>query len=123
MLKKLTYRKFVYAAYGFFLLLSLAWFVVALYESHTLNYTALFTFAIFCVQAYYNHRMTNLVVGIILLPASIFGTLYFLSWGGKVGFDAFIGTMTALGVVSIAASLILAFSYLKMSFDSHNPHL
>ena len=121
--QKLKYRNFVYASYGFYLLVSLAWFIAALYWSGAINYMAILTFAVFCVQAYYNHRVTNLVVGLILLPTSILGTLYFVTWGAKSGFDAFIYTMTTLGLVSIAASIILAFSYLKMSFDSHNPHL
>lgn len=86
--------------------------------SHIPNYTVLFTFAIFCVQAYYNHRKANLAVGIVLLPVSIFGMLHFVAWGGRVGFDAFISTMIVLGLISIIASVILMFSYLKMSFDN-----
>jgi hypothetical protein len=118
MRKKLSYRNFVYASYAFFMLLSLSWFLIELYESRAANYTVLFTFIIFCVQAYYNHRIANLAVGIVLLPISIFGLLHFISWGGKAGFDVFINTMIVLGIVSIVASVILIFSYLKMSFDN-----
>jgi hypothetical protein len=118
MLRTLTYRKFVYAAYAFFLLVSLLWVIVEFYESHAVNYMALSTFVVFCIQAYYNHRIANLAMGIVLLLASIWGTLDFIAWGGKMGFDWFIITMICMGVISIAASVILAFSYLKMSFDN-----
>lgn len=118
MQRKLKYRNFVYASYAFFILLSALWFIIELYMSHAANYTVLFLFAIFCVQAYYNHRIANLAVGLVLLPISIFGLLHFIAWGGKAGFDTFISTMIVLGVISIAASVILVFSYLKMSFDN-----
>jgi|GEM_PF-4033931 len=117
MQKKLSYRKLVYAAYGFLILLSLSWVVAGFYAGGGINYNALIMLVIFTIQAYYNHRIANLVVGIIVLLISIFGTLHFVAWGGKAGFDPFIYGMVGAGILSIAASIILMFSYLKMSFE------
>jgi hypothetical protein len=73
-----------------------------------------------CLWAYYRNRIANLTIGILLLPTSILSALFFLSWGLKSGFDGFIYTMTLLSVVSIALSIFLIFSYLRLSFDRDN---
>jgi hypothetical protein len=118
-ISKATYRKIVTAAYAFFIGIALTWFLTSFFVGHTINYVALGSLAAFCMQAWYKNRVVNLTLGIIILPASIFGELYFLAWGLKSGFDAFIGVMATLALISLVFSIFLVFSYLKMSFDNN----
>ncbi len=118
MISKNNYKKILTATYAFYIGLSLTWFLVSFFVGSYVNYISLLTFGIFCTQAWYRHRVANLALGIIVLPASIFGALYFLAWGGNTGFDAFINVMLALSVTSIVLSIFLVFSYLKMSFNT-----
>jgi hypothetical protein len=117
-MNKTQYSKLVLGTYVFYMLLSLAWFVTSLAVGGYVNFFALVTFAAFAAQFYFKHRITNLVLGILVLPASIYGALFFLSWGGNSGFDTFISVMIALSIASIAASIILVFGYLKLSFNN-----
>ncbi len=104
-------------SYGFFIGLSLTWFLVSLFVGGYFNYISLLTFLIFSAQAYFKHRVANLALGIIIMPASIFWGLQFMWMGGKTGFDAFTNVMIALSAASFAFSIILVFGYLRMSFS------
>lgn len=112
------YKKLLSAAYGFYIVMSAAWLITSFAVGGYFNYISLITLGIFSVQAYYRHRVANLALGIILLPASILGALFFLSWGGKSGFDSFIYVMLSLSVVSLILSIFLVFSYLRLSFNT-----
>lgn len=112
-----NYRKLNNAAYIYFIALSLLWVVIQLWESHQLNTTAAIAFGVFVTMAKINNRIVNLIVGILLLLASIFGTLDFIAWGGKAGFDIFIKTMIGVGFLSVASSVVLIFSFLRLSFE------
>jgi hypothetical protein len=117
-MNKVLYGKLLTGAYAFFIGISLTWVIVSFVVGGYVNYVALMTLAVFGAQAYFRHRLANLALGIIILPASIFASLFFLSWGGKSGFDAFIGIMLSLSVISIGLSIFLVFSYLKLSFNA-----
>jgi hypothetical protein len=117
MISKTLYKKLLIVVYAFYVLLALFWFLANYFMGGIVNYIAFISLAVFCAQAYYKHRIANLAFGIIILPASIFSALYFLSWGYKAGFDGFIFTMSFLSLCSIVLSIFLVFSYLKLSFD------
>ncbi len=108
-------------AYGFYILLGTVWVIMNLLWGHYFNYQAFLVVAVFAVQAYYKHKLTNLLLGVILLGVSIFSALEFMLMGGKTGFDAFADIMIALSVISIVMSGILIFSYLKLSFMEPRP--
>ncbi|MCF8449773.1 MAG: bestrophin family protein [Taibaiella sp.] len=117
MISKSLYKKLLIVVYAFYILLALFWFLANYFMGGIVNYIAFISLAVFCTQAYYKHRVANLAFGIIILPASIFSALYFLSWGYKAGFDGFIYTMSFISLFSIVLSIFLVFSYLKLSFD------
>jgi hypothetical protein len=115
---KLT--KSILIAYGFFIVLALAWFITSFVVGGYFNLVAFITLAVFSAQAYYKNRIANLVLGLIILPASIFWGLQFAYSGGKTGFDTFINVMLLLSATSLAMSIVLVFGYLKMSFGNDN---
>lgn len=117
--KRVTfYEILLYIAYGFFILLGASWFFMSL--GGGFNATAFFIMTIFAVQAYYRHRITNLVLGILALFFSIFmlmETISSLNLADKtVPFDGFAKAMVAIPLVSLVMSVVLVFGYLKMSF-------
>lgn len=112
-----NYRRLNNAAYIYFIALSLLWVALELWESRHLNTTAAIAFGLFVTMAKLNNRTVNLIAGILLLLASIFGTLDFIAWGGKAGFDVFIKVMIFVGFLSVAASVVLIFSFLRLSFE------
>lgn len=111
-----TYRRLVTTAHGYFTGLALTWFLVSFFVGGYVNYISLLTFAIFCAQLYFKHRVANLILGIIILPAAIFWGLQFLYAGGSGGFDAFVNVMLLLTLASIFFAIIMVFGYLKLSF-------
>ena len=115
---KLT--KSILIAYGFFIALALAWFVTSYVVGNGFHWIAFVTMSVFSAQAYYKNRIANLVLGLIILPASIFWVLQFAYSGGKTGFDTFINVMLLLSATSLAMSIVLVFGYLKMSFGNDN---
>ena len=119
MISKSLYTKLTYFAYAFFGGIALVWLLINLYYERRLNIVALGVLATFVAQAFYRKRIINLILGIIFLPVSLFMLLQFLSLGAKnpKGFDIFDSSMTALSVASILLSVILIFSYLKLSLD------
>lgn len=115
---KLT--KSILIAYGFFIVLALAWFITRLAVGGYVDWVSLVLLGVFCAQAYYKNRIANLVLGLILLPASVFRLLQFAYSGGQKGFDTFINVMLLLSATSLAMSIVLVFGYLKMSFGNDN---
>ncbi len=116
MAKTTTFQKLTYAAYGFYALVALVW---ALLDGLMQNkLIAVGVLIIFLLQAKYQHRLSNLILGILLFAFSIFGALDFVAWGGKQGFDNFIYIMLSISVTSMFFSIILVFSYLKLSFGN-----
>ena len=115
--EKVTFfEKLVYIAYGYYILLGATWFLVSLIMGHYFSYQAFSILVIFAAQAYYQHKLTNLILGVLLFGASIFCALEFVWEGGKTGFDGFIYTMEGLCIGSIVMAGILVFGYMKLSF-------
>ena len=106
----------VYVAYGYFMLIALLWVLFSLIWGGVFGYWAFSAAVLFAVQAYYKHKLTNLILGVLTFPVAIFALLEFLAKGHKAGFNAFTGTMTALSAVSVIMSVILIFGYMKLSF-------
>ncbi|MCW3123220.1 MAG: hypothetical protein JWQ38_2712 [Flavipsychrobacter sp.] len=111
-----VYKRVLNVAYGFYMLLGLAWVVMSAIFGHTFNYQALLATAMFGVQVYYKTKLVNLILGIILFFLSIYSLLDFLAMGGKSGFNGFVNVMAGLSFISIVMAGILIFSYLKLSF-------
>lgn len=117
--KKITfYEILVYVAYAFFILLGLSWFLMSL--SGGFNTTAFFITAVFAVQAFYRHRLTNLILGILALFFSIFMLMDTINTFNLMDkhavYDAFTKIMMGMSLFGIVMSVILVFSYLKFSF-------
>lgn len=118
--RRLTfYDIMVYIAYGYFFLLGAAWFLVS-FGSTGFNYQAFIVMLVFGVQAYFRHRLTDLIIGVLMLGLSIFMLLQALTIGKRGGFDALANTMTAMSAISIIMSLILMFSYVKLGMKSED---
>ena len=115
--KKLSgYEIMVLVAYGYFVLLGLTFLVMRLYFSHQLSYMALLVIGVFAAQAWYRHKLSNLIIGVITLGVSIFSLLEFLASGFANPVNLFSGTMLSLAVLGIIFSGLLIFSYVKLSF-------
>lgn len=116
--KTTLFEKLVYIAYGFYILVAAMWVVMSLFYGHYFNYYAAFAIVVFSTQAYYRHKLTNLLAGIVIFFLSIISLLEFLSMGlrDKAGFDPFVAVMVGVSVTSIIMAGILIFSYLKLSF-------
>ena len=110
------YEKLVYVAYGFYLIVGATWFILSLYFGHVFNYWAFGTVAIFAVQAYHKHRLTNLILGILALAVSIFWVLEFTWLGQTTGFNLFVKVMLSVFALSVIFGGILIFGYAKLSF-------
>ncbi len=120
-MNKTQYSKLVFATYVFYMLISLAWFVTSLAVGKSINLYALIALGVFIsfsLQTFYKIKLLNLIFGIIILPSSLFITLHLLWLGKNIGFDLFLRLLTTLSVTSIAASIILVFGYLKLSFNN-----
>src|ERR1043166_2494715 len=104
------YEIMVYVAYGFFILLGLGWFSGSLFVGGFFNYWAFLIMVVFGLQAYFRHKLTNLILGVLTLPLSILGTLQFIWFGQKTGFDLFVNLMIVLSVIGFILSLVLVFS-------------
>ena len=110
----------VYIAYGFFILLGAIWFLVNFVKTGHFNYQAFMLTAVFGIQAYFRHRLTNLILGILVLFLSVFMLLDVISEFNLMAkgavYDALVRSLMALSLLSIALSGILIFSYTKLSF-------
>lgn len=110
------YERLVYAVYGYFILVAAAWFILRFYFAGRFDPWAFCTLGIFAVQAYYRHRLTNLILGILGLAVSIFWLLEFTALGQHGGFNAFVDVMLGIFLLTLISSGILIFSYTKLSF-------
>ncbi len=111
-----SYEKLVYVAYGYFILLGVIDLLLSFLWGGFFNYWAFIALAVFGIQAWYKHKVANLILGVLTLTGSIFATLEFLSKGHKSGFNFFVNVMTGVSVVGLIMSVILIFSYTKLSF-------
>lgn len=121
--KKISfYEILTYVAYAFYILLGGSWFFMSMAGSGRFNYQAFTLLAVFAVQAYYKHRLTNLILGVLTLFLSIFMLMDVLStfnlFAKGAIFDGLVKTLLALCFFSIIMSGILMFSYLKLSFKN-----
>ena len=114
------YEMLVFAAYGFYLLLGLIWFMMSLLRSHQFNAEALFIVVVFATQIYFRHRLTNLILGILALFFSIGMLLDVINSFGLMAkgtqIDGLSGGLMFFCVFSMIMSGILVFSYTKLSF-------
>jgi hypothetical protein len=108
------YEILVYVAYGYFLLVGLAWFFMSFSEGF--NYTAFIMALVFGVQAYFKHRLTNLVIGILIFGLSIFMLLQSIDLSRIYGFSPTVNIVLASSIISILLSLVLIFSYTKLKY-------
>ncbi len=110
------YEKLVFVAYGYFILLGISWFSGCLLWGGYFNFWASGTVLVFSAQAYFRQKLTNLILGILILAASIYWTLECVYMGAQTGYDLFVKTLLTLSVISLIMSGILIFSYTKLSF-------
>jgi len=114
------YEILVFIAYGFFLLLGLAWLLVSMLSGGFFNIVAFVIVAVFGAQFYFRHRVANFVIGILTLFFSIWmlldvvNTLNLMAKGA--GGDGYSRGWLWFCLVSIIMSGILMFSYTKLSF-------
>jgi hypothetical protein len=114
------YQALVFIAYAFYILLGASWFYMSFSGSGRFNYQAFMLAVVFGVQAYYRHRLTDLILGVLTMFLSIFmlmdvlNTFDLMAKGAVI--DGFIKILLGLCFFSIIMSGILMFSYLKLSF-------
>ncbi|MES2702221.1 MAG: hypothetical protein V4649_06255 [Bacteroidota bacterium] len=113
--KIMFYDILVYIAYGYFFLLGLGWFVTS-FMSTGFNYQAFLIVAVFAAQAYFRHRLTDLIIGLLILGLSIFMLLQSIEIIKAGKLEDLGKVMLGMSVISIVMSLILMFSYVKLSF-------
>ncbi len=111
------YEKLVFVAYGYFILLGLSWFLGSLVWGSFFNYWASATVLVFAAQAYFRQKLTNLILGILILGVAIYWTMEFIMVGSKTGYDFFVNFMLGVFIISIIMAGILIFSYTKLSFQ------
>lgn len=113
------YQKWVTMANIFYLLLGLAWFVVAILNGRFTTF-GLAMVIIFGAQLYFKHLITNLVLGIACLLGSVYMLLYAINSAVAAARanELLVADkiMLALCVLSIVMAGVLMFSYLKMGF-------
>ena len=112
------FEKLVYAAYSYYILLGLVWLIMNMVFGHYFNSYPFVVVAVFSAQAYFKHKLSNLLLGVILFFLSIYSVLEFLLMAGKTGFSVFPVVMMVLSALSVGFSGILIFSYMKLSFQS-----
>lgn len=113
-----AYEKLVFVAYGYYMLIGLLWLSATFYWDRSFSYWAFTLVAIFAAQAYFRQKLTNLIIGVLCLGVSIYGSLEFISVGAKTGYDAFVNILLGVCVSSLIMSGILIFSYTKLSFGN-----
>lgn len=110
-----TYEKWVFVAYGYFLLIALLSLVFSI-AAGSINLWALGFTIIMGAQAYFRKRLTNLIIGIITFGLSVFWLLEFMLIGKKYGFNSSAILMIVLTLISLVLSGILIFSFTKLGF-------
>jgi len=116
------YERFVFIAYGFYILLGGSWLVLGLLRTHAVNPYALLVVAAFGAQLYYRHLLTNLILGVLTLFGSVMMLLEALNLmaAAQKAHTAATGAqlMVALPIVSLLLSGVLIFSFQKLNFKS-----
>jgi hypothetical protein len=111
------YEVLVFITYGYFILMGLAWFLMCLPH---FNFQAFTLIAIFGAQSYFRHKLTNLIIGILSLGLSIFMLLQIIEtfdlFAKNASADGLAKGLLAFAFVSMVMSVILIFSYTKLSF-------
>jgi hypothetical protein len=113
-----TFEKLVFFVYGYFIIIGVLWLSASLFFGGGFSYWAFSLIAIFGTQAYFKQKLTNLIIGVLCLAVSIFGSLEFASLGHKTSFDGFVNIMLGVCLTSLLMSIVLIFSYTKLSFGS-----
>lgn len=116
MINRIPYKVLVYIAYSFYILIGLIWFAMSFIYTGHFDYVAFSLIAVFAVQAYFHHRLTNLILGILTMFFSIFMLLQAVYEAKHNNFNALSMVFVGTWVLSIIMSGILLFSYLKLSF-------
>ena len=123
MLNKRTssFQIWVYVAYGYYFLIGLAWFLMSLLKGGRFNIYPVFIMAIFGVQYYYKHLITNLVLGLLSLLLSIYSLLEAVNlaaYNAKLRpLEMADRLLITLPVIGLVMSGILVFSYIKLNLD------
>ena len=115
-----TYQLLVYIAYGFFLLLGLAWLVAGFVTKPAhINPVALGVVLVFGAQCYYRHLLANLIIGLLCIFLSLFmmllPALNMLAQPNKET-AAYAIPIVIISVLAVVLSGIMVFSYMKLSF-------
>jgi len=115
------YEVLVFVAYGFYFLLGVIWFVMSMANSHVFNVQAFTLVVAFSVQMYYRHKLTNLILGVVVLFLSIWMLMSLINapdgvTNGRNIYDSFTKGLMLFSVLSIVLAGILMFSYTKLSF-------
>jgi hypothetical protein len=113
---RIPYNILVYIAYSFYILIGLIWFGLAFMYTGGFDYVAFSIIAVFAVQAYYKHKLTNLILGILTLFFSIFMLLQAVYEAKQNHFNALSMVFISTWALSVIMSGILIFSYLRLSF-------
>jgi hypothetical protein len=116
MISRIPYKVFVYIAYGFYILIGLIWFALSFVYTGHFDYIAFSIIAVFSVQAYFRHKLTNLILGILTLFFSIFMLLQAVYEARHNHFNTMSVVFVSTWAFSLIMSGILIFSYLRLSF-------
>ena len=121
MKKKITtYEVLVYIAFAFFILLNGTWFAIGLLREGHFNLYALGITLVFVIQAYFQNRIANLILGLLSLIGCIWMLLTFISEFNLMAkdavFDSLIKSLMGICILGIVMSCLIVFSYTKLSF-------
>lgn len=111
-----VYEKLVYAAYAYFIILPLIYIIMLEYLVGEFSFAALVLIALLSVQAYFQHKLANLFIGIVMLAAGIYSTLESVTAALRAGFNSVTTTLTLASAMGVVFSGILIFSYTRFSF-------
>ena len=110
------YEILLFIAYGFYILLGLLLTLGFLYWGKYFNPWSFSLVLIFGSQAYFRHRLTNLILGIFMLGISVFLSAQFFSMISSKDGLIFGNFLIGLSLTSVVLSIIMIFGYLKLSF-------
>ncbi len=116
--KRLTfYEGLILGSNAYFLAIGVISFILRLIIGGFFTYWAFSMMVIFGAQLWYKNRMINLISGIVMIAASIFFSLEFMSMGLQSGFNVFIAAISVISIIGIILSGVLIFSYTRLSFQ------
>lgn len=122
--KPLTfYHILVYIAYIYFIAVGAIWFYESFTATKQFNYQAFALVLVFAAQAYFKHKLANLIIGIICLFMGIIIFLdilhLFVSFKNGEPVTSDVKLLLVFGILNIIMSGILIFSYLM--FNKEDP--